>query len=133
MLLDRRSTLPTDLPRIVAVCLETIRITSGRRSIFVAPRQGSIVELCSGKLLGMKKALVSMLALLGIHQHLSAELRLADASPAALIEYARALGKVFGQCCQRYTVLAIRTDGHAADAATCRAAWPVIPQTKETR
>ena len=54
-----------------------------------------------------------------------AEQRLADASPAALIEYARALGKVFGQCSQRYTELAIRADGHAADAATCRAAWPV--------
>ena len=27
---------------------------------------------------------------------------------------------------QRYTELAIRADGHAADAATCRAAWPVI-------
>jgi len=81
MVLDRRSTFPTDLPRIVAVCLETIRTTSGRRSIFVAPRQGSPAELCSGKLLGMKKAPVSMLALLGIHQHLSAEQRLADAPP----------------------------------------------------
>ena len=68
----------------------------------------------------------------GLRQQLSdAEQRLADASPAALIEYARALGKVFGQCSQRYTELAIRADGHAADAATCRAAWPVIPKTKE--
>ena len=60
-----------------------------------------------------------------------AEQRLADASTGALIEYARTLGKVFGQCSERYTELAIRADGHAADAATCRAAWPVIPQTKE--
>lgn len=60
-----------------------------------------------------------------------AEQRLADASPAALIEYARSLNNVFGQCSQRYTELAIRADGHAADAATCRAAWPVIPQTQE--
>ena len=68
----------------------------------------------------------------GLRKQLSeAEQRLADASPAALIEYARALGKVFGQCSQQYTELAIRADGHAADAATCRAAWPVIPQTKE--
>lgn len=55
-----------------------------------------------------------------------AEQRLADASPAALIEYARSLNNVFGQCSERYTELAIRADGHAADAATCRAAWPVI-------
>lgn len=55
-----------------------------------------------------------------------AEQRLADASPAALIEYASTLNRVFGQCSQRYAELAIRADGHAADAATCRAAWPVI-------
>ena len=70
----------------------------------------------------------------GLRKQLSdAEQRLADASPAALIEYASTLSRVFGQCSQRYTELAIRADGHAADAATCRAAWPVIPQTKETQ
>ena len=69
-----------------------------------------------------------------LHAQLSdAEQRLADASPAALIEYASTLNRVFGQCSQRYTELAIRADGHAADAATCRAAWPVIPQTKENQ
>ena len=68
----------------------------------------------------------------GLRKQMSdAEQRLADASTAVLIEYARALGKVFGQCSQRYTEVAIRADGHAVDAATCRAAWPVIPQTKE--
>ncbi|WP_034406184.1 hypothetical protein [Comamonas thiooxydans] len=70
----------------------------------------------------------------GLRKQLSeAEQRLADASPAALIEYAPTLNRVFGQCSQRYAELAIRADGHAADAATCRAAWPVIPQTKETQ
>ena len=68
----------------------------------------------------------------GLRKQLSdAEQRLADASPTACIEYASTLSRVFGQCSQRYTELAIRADGHAADAATCRAAWPVIPQTKE--
>ena len=65
------------------------------------------------------------------HKLSDAEQRLAGASLTALIEYARTLSRVFGQCSQRYTELAIRADGHAADAATCRAAWPVIPQTKE--
>ena len=65
------------------------------------------------------------------HKLSDAEQRLADASPSACIEYASTLNRVFGQCSQRYTELAIRADGHAADAATCRAAWPVIPQTKE--
>jgi hypothetical protein len=70
----------------------------------------------------------------GLRKQLSeAEQRLADASPATLIEYARSLGHVFGQCGQRYTELAIRADGHAADAATCRAAWPVIPTTKDNQ
>ena len=67
----------------------------------------------------------------GLRKQLShAEQRLADASPAACIEYASTISRVFGQCSQRYTELAIRADGHAADAATCRAAWPVI-QIKE--
>lgn len=55
-----------------------------------------------------------------------AEQRLADAPPAALIEYASTTNKLFGQCSSRYAELAIRADGHASDAATCRAAWPVI-------
>lgn len=62
-----------------------------------------------------------------------AEQRLADAPAAAVIEYARSLNRVFGQCSQRYTELAARADGHAADAATCRAAWPVITQPKENQ
>ena len=67
----------------------------------------------------------------GLRKQLSdAEQRLGDASPTACIEYASTLSRVFGQCSQRYTELAIRADGHAADAATCRAAWPVI-QIKE--
>lgn len=67
------------------------------------------------------------------HKLSDAEQRLADASPGACIEYASALNRIFEQCSQRYTELAIRADGHAADAATCRAAWPVIPQTKENQ
>ena len=56
-----------------------------------------------------------------------AQQRLATASTTALVEYARSLNTVFGQCSQRYAELAIRADGHATDAATCRAAWPVMP------
>lgn len=64
----------------------------------------------------------------GLRKQLSAaEQRLADASPGALIEYASTLNELFGQCSERYTRLAAAADGHAADAATCRAAWPVIP------
>ena len=61
------------------------------------------------------------------HKLSDAEQRLADASPAALIEYASTLNSLFGQCVERYTELGVKADGHAADAATCRAAWPVIP------
>lgn len=68
----------------------------------------------------------------GLRQQLSAaEQRIADAPAAAVREYAATANKLLGQCSSRYTELAIRADGHAADAATCRAAWPVIPQTKE--
>ena len=56
----------------------------------------------------------------------AAEQRLAGASPAALIDYASTLNELLGQCSERYTALAAKADGHPADAATCRAAWPVI-------
>lgn len=56
----------------------------------------------------------------------AAEQRLANASPSSLIEYASTLSELFGQCSERYTALAAKADGHAADATTCRAAWPVI-------
>ena len=70
----------------------------------------------------------------GLRKQLSdAEQRLADASPSACVEYASTLNRVFGQCSQRYTELAIRADGHAADAATCRSAWPVIQPTTESK
>lgn len=63
----------------------------------------------------------------GMRQQLSdAEQRLAEASPGALLEYASTLNSLFGQCVERYTELGFKADGHAADAATCRAAWPVI-------
>ena len=66
----------------------------------------------------------------GMRKQLSdAEQLLADASPGALIEYASTLNSLFGQCVERYTELGFKADGHAADAATCRAAWPVIPTT----
>lgn len=64
-----------------------------------------------------------------------AEQRLTDAPAAAVREYAATANKLLGQCSERYTSLAARADGHAADAATCRAAWPVIPTptTKENQ
>lgn len=64
----------------------------------------------------------------GLRKQLSdAEQRIADAPAAAVREYAATANKLLGQCSERYAELAIRADGHAADAATCRAAWPVIP------
>lgn len=70
----------------------------------------------------------------GLRQQLSdAEQRIADAPAAAVREYAATANKLLGQCSERCAELAIRADGHAADAATCRAAWPVIPQTKESQ
>ena len=64
----------------------------------------------------------------GLRKQLSdAEQRIADAPAVAVREYAATANKLLGQCSERYTALAIRADCNAADAATCRAAWPVIP------
>lgn len=68
----------------------------------------------------------------GLRQQLNdAEQRLASASVAALIEYASTTNELLGECSERYTEVAAKADGHATDAATCNAAWPVIPQTME--
>ena len=55
-----------------------------------------------------------------------ADKRIATASAAAVRDYAATANKLLGQCGQRYTELAARADGHALDARTCRAAWPVM-------
>ena len=54
-----------------------------------------------------------------------ADKRIATASAAAVREYAATANQLLGQCSQRYTELAAKADGHALDARTCRAAWPV--------
>ena len=56
--------------------------------------------------------------------------RLAAAPPAAVLEYAIALGAVFEDCRAAYAELVPKADGHASDARTLREAWPVIPQEK---
>lgn len=58
----------------------------------------------------------------------AAERSLATASATAVREYASTVGEVFGQCVQRYSELGRKADGHAIDAAACRAAWPVTPE-----
>ena len=52
--------------------------------------------------------------------------RIADAPPAAVLEYATALGAVFEDCRAAYAELVPKADGHAGDARTLREAWPVM-------
>ena len=54
-----------------------------------------------------------------------ADKRIATASASAVRDYAATANQLLGQCSQRYTELAAKADGHALDAKTCRAAWPV--------
>lgn len=53
--------------------------------------------------------------------------RLAAAPPAAVVEYATALGAVFNDCRAAYGGMVEKADGHATDVRTHREAWPVIP------
>ena len=55
-----------------------------------------------------------------------ADKRIATASAAAVRDYAATANQLLGQCSQRYTELAAKADGHALDARTCWAAWPVM-------
>ncbi|WP_343739676.1 hypothetical protein [Delftia tsuruhatensis] len=59
-------------------------------------------------------------------QSADAARRLARAPPAAVLEYASALGVVFEDCRAAYGDMAAKAAGHAADVQTLDAAWPVI-------
>jgi hypothetical protein len=61
-------------------------------------------------------------------QSADAARRLASAPPAAVLEYATALGVVFDDCRAAYGDMAAKAAGHAADVQTLVAAWPVIPR-----
>ena len=56
----------------------------------------------------------------------TAQQRIATASASAVAEYSATASELLAQCGEEVTDLAAKADGHANDAATCRAAWPVI-------
>jgi hypothetical protein len=60
-------------------------------------------------------------------QSAEAARRLAAAPPAAVLEYATALGAVFNDCRAAYGGMVEKADGHASDVRTFRDAWPVMP------
>ena len=65
----------------------------------------------------------------GLRDQLSdAARRIADAPPAAVAEYATAVGELLAVCSRERTEFAAAADGHAADVRTLTAAWPVIPK-----
>ena len=61
-------------------------------------------------------------------QNADAARRLAAAPPAAVLEYATALGAVFEDCRAAYGGMVEKADGHAGDVRALRDAWPVIPR-----
>jgi len=60
-------------------------------------------------------------------QNADAARRLADAPPAAVLEYATAVNAVYDDCRAAYGGMAEAAAGHAADVRTFTSAWPVIP------
>ena len=59
-------------------------------------------------------------------QNTHAARQLAAAPPAAVIEYATAIGTVFDDCRAAYAGMVEKADGHASDVRTITQAWPVI-------
>lgn len=58
-------------------------------------------------------------------QSAEAARRLVAAPPAAVLEYATALGAVFEDCRAAYGGMVEKADGHAGDVRALREAWPV--------
>lgn len=59
-------------------------------------------------------------------QNATAARLLAAAPPAAVLEYATALGAVFEDCRAAYGGMVEKADGHAGDVRAHREAWPVM-------
>ncbi len=57
-------------------------------------------------------------------QSADAARRIAAAPPAAVAEYATAVGELLADCSRRYQELGAKADGHAADVRTLIDAWP---------
>lgn len=57
-------------------------------------------------------------------QSADAARRIAAAPPAAVAEYATAVGELLTDCSRRYQELGAKADGHAADVRTLIDAWP---------
>lgn len=57
-------------------------------------------------------------------QNADAARRLRAAPPAAVLEYATALGTVFEDCRAAYGGMVEKADGHASDVRALREAWP---------
>ena len=57
-------------------------------------------------------------------QSAAAARRIAAAPPAAVAEYATAVGELLADCSRRYQELGAKADGHAADVRTLIEAWP---------
>ena len=66
-------------------------------------------------------------------QNADAARRLAAAPPAAVLEYALALGAVFEDCRAAYAGMVEKAEGHASDVRTLREAWPVVPPRQVAR
>lgn len=64
-------------------------------------------------------------------QNADAARRLAAAPPAAVLEYATALGVVFEDCRAAYGDMAAKAAGHASDVVTAHDAWPSFTPVKE--
>lgn len=60
-------------------------------------------------------------------QNADAARQLRAAPPAAVLEYATALGAVFEDCRAAYGWMVEKADGHASDVRAHREAWPVMP------
>lgn len=52
--------------------------------------------------------------------------RIAAAPPAAVAEYATAVGGLFADCSRGYQGMAAKASGHAADVRALTEAWPVM-------
>ncbi|QNP60534.1 hypothetical protein [Paenacidovorax monticola] len=63
----------------------------------------------------------------GLRSQLSdAARRIADAPPAAVVEYAATVNQLFAECSRSYQGMAEKADGHAADVRALGGAWPVM-------
>lgn len=110
---------------------EALRRTSARIEIISTTYQGALNAARTREGVLRRDADAARAESDGLREQAAdAARRLANAPPAAVLEYARTTNELLDHCSRSYQELAGKADGHVSDVLTYRQAWPLNLSSK---